>query len=157
MSRLDARFWSKVEKRGPDECWMWKAGVDVSGYGRIAVDGRAVKATHLVLADIGAARIGKAHALHSCDNRRCVNPSHLRWGNNADNVADKVKRGRAIGLSGEKNPRAKLTANQVQAIRFAQGRCADIAKQFCVSKSLVGQIKQGIIWTCVPFATEKTA
>ena len=26
------RFWPKVDKRGPDECWPWLAGADGDGY-----------------------------------------------------------------------------------------------------------------------------
>ena len=41
---------------------------------------------------------GKPYALHSCDNTRCYNPAHLRWGSQQENMADMVKRGR--GSSG---------------------------------------------------------
>lgn len=32
--------------------------------------------------------------LHSCDVRNCINPAHLRIGTHADNVQDKVSKGR---------------------------------------------------------------
>lgn len=32
-----ARFWTKVEKRGPNECWEWKAA-RVQGYGALYGD-----------------------------------------------------------------------------------------------------------------------
>ena len=37
------------------------------------------------------------NALHSCDNRPCVNPEHLFLGTHGDNVKDKVAKGRAAG------------------------------------------------------------
>jgi len=27
------RFWDKVDKRGPDECWPWLANIEPTGYG----------------------------------------------------------------------------------------------------------------------------
>lgn len=53
------------------------------------------------------------YALHSCDNPRCVNPSHLRWGTAADNTNDAVTRKRLPELpSIDSNPewRAKAIA-----------------------------------------------
>lgn len=35
-------------------------------------------------------------ALHSCDNKRCINPDHLRWGTQSDNMKDAVDRGRHV-------------------------------------------------------------
>lgn len=55
--------------------------------------------------------------LHKCDTPACVNPNHLRLGTHADNMADKVRRGRQA--RGERHTRAKLTRNDVDAIRWA--------------------------------------
>lgn len=42
----------------------------------------------------GKSQPNGAFALHACDNKSCCNPAHLRWGSHADNMADKVARGR---------------------------------------------------------------
>jgi hypothetical protein len=36
----EARFWSHVDRRGPEECWPWTAGTDRWGYGQFRVEGR---------------------------------------------------------------------------------------------------------------------
>lgn len=52
---------------------------------------------------------------HRCDNPPCINPDHLELGTNADNMRDMSTRGRS--LRGEKNPKAKLTEDDVRTIR----------------------------------------
>jgi hypothetical protein len=36
---IEERFWSRVDVRGPDECWPWMAAT-VKGYGQLSVMGR---------------------------------------------------------------------------------------------------------------------
>jgi hypothetical protein len=36
----EARFWSHVDRRGPEDCWPWTAGTDRWGYGQFRVEGR---------------------------------------------------------------------------------------------------------------------
>lgn len=91
---LEARYWAKVDKRSPNECWPWTAGTNRLGYGRISVEGDGYGATHVALALDGRPRPGRLLALHSCDNPPCQNPHHLRWGTNADNMRDRNDRGR---------------------------------------------------------------
>jgi len=40
-----ARFWSKVDKRGPDDCWEWNAHKYPNGYGLFRM--RKIAALHL--------------------------------------------------------------------------------------------------------------
>lgn len=92
------RFWSKVDVRGPEECWPWIAKAKHhAGYGvmRISSFGRNVVASRIscFLAH-GAPPQGRKNSLHSCDNPSCCNPSHLRWGNQHDNVQDARERKR---------------------------------------------------------------
>lgn len=89
------------------------------------------------------------HVLHSCDNRWCCNPSHLRAGTNNDNVQDRVSRGREGDRRGAKNGRAKLSEDEVIAIlsALASGENqAAIAERFGVAQSQVSNIKCGKQW-----------
>lgn len=93
-----ARFWSKVDVRSADECWEWRQlDPDVEPtYGRFRIlpGFRAIGAHRFswVLAnrrDIPNGRL----VMHSCDNKRCVNPAHLSLGTVADNTRDATAKG----------------------------------------------------------------
>ncbi len=84
---------------------------------------------------------------HKCDNRACVNPSHLFLGTHLDNLRDAAIKGRT--LTGEKNNRAKLTNEKVLCIRqlLASGRSAhSIAPEFGVTDRVILLIKRRETW-----------
>jgi hypothetical protein len=93
---IERRFWLRVEKRSEGECWNWIGGQTVKGYGVIGTRGRERTTVHRVSWAIhnGRAIPDGMWVLHSCDNRLCVNPGHLRLGTNDDNVRDRVERKR---------------------------------------------------------------
>lgn len=89
---FEQRFWDKVDRRDPDECWVWKAGKSAFGHGKVWRDGRHEPA-HRVAWELANGQLaGDRFVLHSCDNPPCCNPAHLRPGTQADNVADAVER-----------------------------------------------------------------
>lgn len=98
------RFWAKVDRRGPDECWPWLAARDRRGYGNAWKPGAGhVKASRLSY-EIEHGEIPEGlWVLHHCDNPPCVNPAHLYVGTVVENVADMMKRGRRV------DPFARLT------------------------------------------------
>lgn len=59
--------------------------------------------------------------LHSCDNPRCIEPTHLHLGNQKDNMKEMRDRGRARdetrGTKGEKHHKSKLNDEQIKEIR----------------------------------------
>ncbi|MEV8338504.1 HNH endonuclease signature motif containing protein [Leucobacter sp. NPDC077196] len=73
------RFWAKVDKKAPGECWEWQAAKDPDGYGRFMVKkNEPVQLAHRVSFEFscGAIEIGKVLD-HLCRNPPCVNPRHL--------------------------------------------------------------------------------
>jgi hypothetical protein len=127
-------------------CWEWTGSTDMNGYGRLG-EWRGEKSAHRASYTFHKGSIPEGRlVLHSCDNRRCINPAHLRLGNHSDNNLDAYKRRRRPDISGERNGNAKLTTEQAAAIKSDTRRQADIAQEFGVSTSLVSAIKKGTAW-----------
>lgn len=133
---------------GPDACWPWVGGTITSnGYGRLKWEGRNWLAHRLAwIEKHGPIPPATPHVLHRCDNPPCRNEDHLWLGADADNVADRDAKGRQVSPKGEANGSAKLTEDDVRAIRAAVGTQRAIAKRFGVSKTNVGKIRRGEAW-----------
>lgn len=80
------RFWKKVDRRGPDECWPWIGALNDSGYGAIWDGTRLVYAHRLSWMLHGGTIPDKFQVDHLCRNRACVNPAHLDIVTHIDNV-----------------------------------------------------------------------
>lgn len=140
-------FWSNTRKSG--ECWLW-LGATTSGYGQVHWRGRVVYAHRLAYELANKKPPGSLHVCHECDNRACVNPSHLFLGTVADNMADRDAKNRQA--RGEGHGRAKLTGGQVLLIRQAATSKSQraIARNFGVSQRLVGMILRREAWRHLP-------
>ena len=159
----DTRFWGYVDITGEEVCWPWIGARDrPNGYGRFSIKrSRAILAHRFAwILSNGPIPDGLC-VLHRCDNPPCVNPAHLFLGTQADNNVDCVRKGRnAKGerhgwhtkpdsfarWRGEGNPNAKLTISAVRAIRADQRAERIIAREYGVSKSLIGAVRRREIW-----------
>lgn len=140
MTDIDAKFWKHVNLGKPDECWLWAGGTDRNGYGMCCIPrttrtGKRQKWT-------GAHRVSYAHHFngaeplvvrHSCKNKSCVNPAHLRPGTYASNAQDEsrfqpgdIRRIRAAYKNGEKQ--------------------ASIAKRYGVTQAAISAIVTRKTW-----------
>lgn len=90
---IEARFWAKVDKRGPNECWPWLAVTDGRNRGSFTWNGRPTKAPRIAWF-LTHGEMPQGETCHSCDNPICVNPAHLWVGTKADNMRDMVVKGR---------------------------------------------------------------
>jgi hypothetical protein len=147
---LEDRFWSKV--RTGEGCWEWTGSLEVGGYGIIGASRHhAARRAHRVAWELRnrAPVPDGLDVLHHCDNRRCVNPDHLYVGTDSDNARDRVMRGRDANKSGEKNPNAKLTKDDVLAIIAAVtgGETqTSVAKRYGISQTTVSALVRGKGW-----------
>jgi hypothetical protein len=149
--QVSRRFWSKVDRRGDDDCWTWLGPTNDTGYGILGFRGKQDRA-HRVSYVLSCGEIPNGlHVLHSCDNPPCVNPKHLRLGTPADNAQDRAERGRYRnrGLPGEENPNAKLTQEQVdemRRLRAAGYLQSTLAEMFGIHQTTVSIILSGKHW-----------
>ena len=88
------RFWAKVKKGTPSECWEWLSCKNEKGYGRFClskINHRAHRLSYFLA--FGSMPI--LCICHRCDNPSCVNPSHFFLGTIADNNKDCRRKGRS--------------------------------------------------------------
>lgn len=123
------KFWSLVNKTpglGPEgDCWEWLGSKNGGGYGTISwtqrknetgVKGHTFQA-HRIAFELASGPIPQGQGvLHSCDNRACVNPAHLRAGTALDNIHDALGRDRFP--VGGRASNAKLTDLEVREIKL---------------------------------------
>lgn len=85
-TRVEERFWSKVNFDGPvpecapglGPCWLWKAHLGPGGYGDFGVlSPRRVERAHRVAFALWHGRWPSVSVDHLCRVRACVNPLHL--------------------------------------------------------------------------------
>ncbi|UAJ78343.1 HNH endonuclease [Leifsonia sp. ZF2019] len=147
---LKDRFWSKVNIGDPDECWEWTAHRKVTGYGQFTLrKGVFLTASRVSLALSGVVLEPGVVACHKCDNPPCVNPSHLFAGTQRANTFDCVEKGRGNRSHGVAHRSAKLTPDDVRAIRsepIGFGTRTLLAQRYGVSLSSIKKVLAYSTW-----------
>jgi hypothetical protein len=154
---ITERFFEKVDKTpglGPNgDCWDWVGAKTDKGYGNFILfdNGPWMVATRFSYAFHGYKIPVGMFMCHTCDNRACVNPAHLFPGTQQDNIDDMHRKGRHTQYerSGERNPKAKLTKDQVLYIRACNksGESSpSISKRMGISYSTVREIIRRDTW-----------
>lgn len=119
---FECRFWSKVDRRGPEECWPWTGPVHKRGYGKIT-DDRTTLLAHRVAFSMESGRIKSDLIVdHICNNPICVNPGHLQMITQRRNVM----RGKGLAAENARKTHCKnghpLSGENLVLIRQKNGR-----------------------------------
>lgn len=138
------RFWSKVDKRGDDECWPWSQ-LEGRHYGTISIAGKPCRA-HKVSWSIqnNAPFPDGMNGCHKCDNPPCVNPHHIFPGTRRDNFIDCRDKGR--------HAQVKLRHSQVAYIKLALSRglgLRHLARCYGVNLRTIQFVARGETWSDV--------
>jgi hypothetical protein len=136
-----------VDKRGPDECWGWRAQKRWDGYGRF-FDKRPLWGHRFSYELHHGAIPAGMEVMHKCDRPECTNPKHLRLGTHQQNMDDqKAKRRHSYG---ERNYNAVLTEAQVREIitkyTGKRGEIARFAREYGVGDGAIGALLSGKSW-----------
>ncbi|MDQ1317135.1 MAG: hypothetical protein QG588_786 [Candidatus Poribacteria bacterium] len=108
---VEDRFWSKVDIKGLLDCWEWTAkSIRGHGYGFICINQKKISA-HRLSYEMAYGKIpDDLLVLHSCNNKKCVNPAHLRVGTNQDNADDRINKRRKTKT--RPRPKLRITVKQ---------------------------------------------
>jgi hypothetical protein len=142
-------FWSKVHRT--NDCWFWTSGHKSGGYGNFVLRGKPTLA-HRFSYELANGPIPEGlFILHSCDNKLCVRPEHLRAGTQLENMQDCKAKGRTP--FGEKRGASKLTDEMVREIRalYASGQFTfdQLSKMYPVRRHTISKAVRRLTWAHV--------
>ena len=125
------RFWKYVEKT--ESCWNWIGSLNRGGYGNFwDSQKKKIVSAHRFSYMIYFGDPSPLNVLHTCDNPRCVNPSHLWEGTHQENIQDAKEKG-----SWNPARSSKLKSGDINTIR-------ELYKTGCFpQQTLAAQFKVG--------------
>ena len=87
MLSTEERFWAKVDKNGPNGCWLWTASFN-AGYGQFRMSNprRLVKAHRFTWELLVGPIPPTLEPDHRCRVTQCVNPAHMELVTHVVNV-----------------------------------------------------------------------
>lgn len=130
------------------ECIEWLGHVQTAGYGQFKRNGREILAHRDAYEKAHGPIPPGVLVLHSCDNRKCINPDHLRLGTAKDNFGDMIKRSRyRHHRQGRKlNPES---VKELRSLREGGATLTELATRFGISNRQASRIARGLSWASV--------
>jgi hypothetical protein len=159
LEEAKALYLSRVERRGPDECWPYVHAEEVEssrkrlGHTMFHTGERSMPTSRFGY-EVAFGPIGddSLFVCHTCDHGWCQNPAHWFLGTQAQNMRDAAEKGRIITPDnrGARHGMAKLTEAQVEEIRarYARGdiRQRDLGAEYGIGQQQVSRILRGDSW-----------
>lgn len=142
------KFWNLFVEQ-PTGCWERPTKVNCKTYSTVKWKGRETAAHRLAAFLSGKLKVlhfprssnHKDHVLHTCDNKRCCNPSHLIVGTYSENIIDAYRRNiRPSKLSIQ-------IAEQIRAEYLLGETQVDLAKRYGVSQVAISKIVRNETYT----------
>lgn len=137
-------FMSKVSIDSETNCWNWQGYIEPNGYGHVRYKNKTIRSHRLSYILFKGNVDENLVICHSCNNRKCCNPDHLRKDTRKSNSIDMVK---------AKNQRLQiLSIDEVIEIKKAlkhyyKGQLNDLAHFYKVNPNTISQIKTGRSWS----------
>lgn len=151
MTRLLERIKGKVIEVG--DCWEWQGSLQSKSPTPTMNFNHRVKPVRRHLAEAMGLKLDGKLATYRCGNPLCVHPDHIvvitrkrlqqRIAKEQMHQLNPLRR-KQISDSARKH--AKLTLEQANAIRDAEGTQREIAERFGVSQATVSVIKRNVTW-----------
>jgi hypothetical protein len=149
MARLPVEIRERIEVDPASGCWQWTGKKAGSGQAMLYVGDGKSEIAYRVIYRMITGSLPKV-LRHTCDNRACVNPSHLLPGSIRDNNNDASRRGKI---------KRKLSDREVQEIRWllTKKRKIDIAALYGVTPELISHIQTKKRYHWLPWRPQQPA
>lgn len=152
MSEYADRFVAKT-KKAASGCIVWTGAMHRNGYGKFQTHGKHTGTAHRIAFRLFVGPIPDGLCVtHRCDNRACVNPTHLVAATQKQNIRDMHEKGRhsTTRAIGEASGTSKLTAAQVAEIRSSKEPIRILADRLGVTYQTVWAIIKRKNWRHMP-------
>lgn len=152
MDKHEEKFWRRVDRSDSNACWEFP-NVCADGYGIYCPEGIIVLRAHRYAWEItrGCKAPEGMYILHLCNNRPCVNPSHLYCGSARDNAQDRSRSAHEpIRCQRIAFTKAKFHAGEIWLIRRLKGIKPSrfVAMMFKCDKGTILNIWTNPNWPC---------
>jgi hypothetical protein len=134
----EERFRRKYKVNLTTGCWEWTKSLNHDGYGEFILKQGRILAHRFSYALFKSHLNKEQRILHICDNRRCVNPKHLKIGTQQENIKDMVVK--------DRHAKHKLNLNQAIEIKNSSLNRRELAVIYNVSITTIRSIKKELTW-----------
>ena len=141
------KFQDKIQKVEGSTCWEWRGSFNSAKYGNIyVIETKKTIGVHRYAYEAFHGTEPGEVILHTCDNRKCCNPLHLKSGTQTDNMRDASSKNRLP--QGETSYLSKLTEAEVYTIRNQEGiqTTKELSDLFNVLPKTIRRIQKRETW-----------